>query len=60
MNFGERSFDCSDAEKMCNIIVYIIGEEILSSCPFYVDLDEYIDEELAQAIISEIKQIYKL
>lgn len=30
-NFGEVSTDLSEAEKVCNMYVYVLGEEILNS-----------------------------
>jgi DNA replication protein DnaC len=52
-NFGEVNTDFSDPEKVVNMYVYIIGEEILSDCY------EHLEGELTQEKIDAIKETIK-
>ena len=58
MQFGEVSTDLSNAERVCNMFVYIIGEEILSqSQHLHDEWDNYLTNENIEVIIDELKNI---
>lgn len=53
--FGEVNTDLSDSEKVVNMYVYIIGEEVLYSSPtFENNGGEELTEELIKEIIEEL------
>lgn len=51
-NFGEVSTDLSNAEKVCNMLVYILGEEIINSLE---TIQKYWDEDTTEEILQELK-----
>ena len=54
-NFGEIFTDLSSSEKVCNMYVYIQGEEILSESKTLSRLwDKKLDDEDLQDIINEL------
>ena len=62
-NIGEVTTDFSDPEKVCNMLAYIVGEELLAECKAYqpwhcsnVKMDKYRTETL----IKELKNINSL
>ena len=55
-NFGESYTSIEDPEKVCNMLVYIIGEEILQDVKAFQDnWDKKITPELAKEIIEELE-----
>lgn len=60
-NFGEVCTDLSSSEHVCNMAVYIWGEEVLSkSDTLQSKWDDQLSEEDVQSIIAEIKEEYNL
>jgi len=60
-NFGEVSTDLSEAEKVCNMFAYILGEELLSeSEALQILWDKTLIEEDFDTIISELKEFASL
>jgi len=56
--FGEVSTDLSNAERVCNMFVYIIGEEILSQSQHLQDVwDNCLTNEDIETIINELENI---
>lgn len=62
-NIGEVTTDFSDPEKVCNMLAYIVGEELLAECKAYqpwhcenVEMDKYRTE----ALIKQLKNIDSL
>jgi len=54
-NFGEVSTDLSSAENVVNMLVYILGEELLGEIDAVTDnWDEEVTPEIAAAIIEEL------
>ena len=60
-NFGEVLTDLSDSEKVCNMIAYIGGEEVLQQSKTLQDRwnDRLSDEDI-ECIIEELKEEYSL
>lgn len=59
--FGEVSTDLSEAEKVCNMVVYIAGEEVLSESQTLQDKwNDDLTEEDVEAIVSELRETYDL
>ena len=55
-NFGTVTTDLSDPERVVNMLVYILGEQALYDIQSVQDsLDEELTEEIAEAIIEELK-----
>jgi len=55
-NFGEVNTDFSDPEKVVNMYVYILGEEILQESKTLQDKwNEYLTNEDIDKIIGELK-----
>ena len=58
-NFGEVYTDCSNPEKLVNMLYYIIGEEVISEMydisAFNDNWNDSADEETHAAIIEEMK-----
>jgi len=52
-NFGIVSTDLSSSERVCNMLVYILGQEILGDCSA---VNEYCDDKLTIDIINKIKE----
>lgn len=60
-NFGEITTDLSEAERVCNMIVYIAGEEILSQSKTILNhWDEQLTERNIRHIILDLKKAYNL
>jgi hypothetical protein len=58
LQFGEVSTDLSNAERVCNMLVYIIGEEILSkSQHLHDEWENYLTSENIEVIIDELENI---
>ena len=54
-NFGQVSSDFSDAEKVANMLAYILGEELLSESKVLQDnWDNTLDRSLLDAIRCEL------
>ncbi len=54
-NFGECSTDLSDPERVCNMLAYILGDEILDkSATLQQKWDEQLDEIDLKEIATEI------
>jgi len=51
-NFGELNTDISSSEKLVNMLVYILGEELLNEIGL---IQENWDEELTEKLSEEIK-----
>jgi hypothetical protein len=51
-NFGEVNTDLSSAEKVCNMLVYILGEELLNSLD---TIQNNWDEDTTDEILEELK-----
>lgn len=57
-NFGEVTTDLSDAEKLVNMLYYIIGEEVLAELETLREAwDEVADDETNEKIIAELKEM---
>ena len=57
---GEVGTDFSDPEKICNMLAYVIGEELLSECTTYrdaVDDDILLDQTHIDKIIEQLKSL---
>jgi len=60
-NFGEVNTDLSSSEKVVNMLVYIAGEEVLSTSKTLQDnWDNRLNEKLVKKIIKELKNAYGL
>ena len=54
-NFGEVTTDLSQAENVVNMLVYILGEELLADIDAVSDnWDKEVTPEIAAAIIAEL------
>jgi len=59
-NFGKVSTDFSDAEKIVNMYVYIIGEEVVNDWKNNIDDDlEYLNVESFRWFFNGINKTYK-
>jgi hypothetical protein len=57
-NFGEVTTDLSSSEKVVNMLVYILGEEIINDLSTISDnWDEEITPKLNKKIIKELKSL---
>jgi len=57
-NFGEVNTDLSEPEKVLNMLVYILGEEVLAESETLKEKwNEQLTEEDCKAIISELKEV---
>lgn len=57
-NFGEVNTDFSEPEKVCNMYVYILGEEIINELETIKDnLDEDFTPELLEELKNELENI---
>jgi hypothetical protein len=57
-NFGEVNTDLSSAEKVCNMLVYILGEELLNGLStINNNWDEGTTEELLEELKTELENI---
>ena len=57
-NFGEVNTDFSEPEKVVNMLVYIIGEEILNESSTLQDnWDSRLSDEDIEAIINELTEL---
>ena len=57
-HFGEVTTDLSEAENVCNMLVYIIGEEILGESKTLQDKwNNALDADDCTEIISELKGV---
>lgn len=55
-NFGEVNTDLSSSEKVCNMLVYILGEEILQESEYLQTVwDNYLTDDDFEAIINDLK-----
>jgi len=57
-NFGAVSTDLSDPEKVVNMYVYILGEEVLSSCD--IDTNKNYDKEMLLEICETLKNKFSI
>ena len=56
-NFGEVNTDLGDPEKVCNMLAYILGEEVLQDSQTLQDkFDDVLTKEDLKAIQEELKQ----
>lgn len=54
-NFGLVSTDLSEPERVCNMFVYILGEEIINDLKVIQDnWDEDLNEELKAELLEEL------
>lgn len=54
-NFGEVNTDFSEPEKVCNMYVYILGEELINGLKFIQDnWDNDLSEELKAELLDEL------
>lgn len=62
-NFGEVYTDLSDAEKLINMVYYIIGDEVIGEMykidEFNDKWNETADEETNAIIIAAMKEMYE-
>lgn len=57
-NFGEISTDLSDSEKICNMLAYILGAEILSESDHLTEVwDNVLNENDCKKIKKELKKL---
>lgn len=56
-NFGEIYTDCSDPEKLINMVFYLIGEEVLYNLDAMNNAPRMADEDFRQAMITEINDL---
>ena len=57
-NFGEVSTDLSEAEKVCNMFVYILGEEIINELKVIREnWDEDTTDEILQGLKIELQNL---
>lgn len=57
-NFGECTTDLSNSEKVCNMLVYILGENILNMCESYrLNIDQPLNEIICIKIQNELKNL---
>jgi hypothetical protein len=55
-NFGEIYTDVSSSERVCNMLVYILGDECLNGCKSVSDnWDDNLTDDIAEQIINELK-----
>jgi hypothetical protein len=63
-NFGEVYTDLSDAEKLINMVWYIIGDEVIGEMyeieEFEDKWNETADEETNAIIINKMKEMYDI
>lgn len=53
--FGEVNTDFSEAERVCNMYVYILGEEVISEIKTIQDNWDYeLNEELKAELLAEL------
>jgi len=56
-NFGEVSTDLSEPERVCNMYVYILGEEVLQELYTITDnWDEQLTDELKEQLRDELTE----
>lgn len=58
-NFGEVYTDCSDPEKVANMLWYIVGEEAIQELDSVTGdrWNEYADEEGNAAVLEELEEL---
>lgn len=56
-NFGEIYTNCSDPEKLINMVFYIIGEDVLYSLDTMNNTPNIADEDFRRKMIAEINDI---
>ena len=57
-NFGEVTTDLSSSERVCNMLVYIYGEQILGKLKTLSDhWDSRLSQEAIDALIEELESI---
>lgn len=63
-NFGEIFTDLSDAEKLLNMVYYIIGDEVIGEIYDIIAFNESwngcADDETNEIIVKEIKEMYDI
>lgn len=56
-NFGEVQTDLSSSEAVCNMVAYILGEELLQESSHLQNvLDNHLTDEDFEAIINDLKE----
>lgn len=54
-NFGAVSTDLSDPERVCNMFVYILGEQVLNDLQTIKNnWDDRLNDELKEALLDEL------
>lgn len=54
-NLGQVTTDLSDAEKVCNMFVYILGEQVLNDLETIKNnWDDRLNDELKEALLDEL------
>jgi len=57
-NFGEITTDFSQPEKVCNMLVYLVGEELLNSLKVINDnWDSLVNEDIESEIYQELENL---
>ena len=57
-NFGELTTDISEPERVCDMYVYIKGEELLHKCSaIRVNWDNRLDETVKQQLLKELNEM---
>ena len=57
-NFGEVTTDLSESERVCNMLVYILGEEIINELDFISNnWDEVLTSEMIVELIEELENL---
>jgi len=55
-NYGECHTDLSSSERVCNMLVYILGYECLSECEAVKNnWDDNLTDDIAEQIINELR-----
>lgn len=56
--FGEVNTDLSEAERVCNMYVYVLGEEIINGLDFICEnWDNDLNEDLKNELLTILKTI---
>lgn len=59
-NFGELGTDLSEPERVCNMYVYILGEEIINSMDFVLkNWDEKVNPKFLKLFKKELEKLKK-
>jgi hypothetical protein len=57
-NFGEVNADLSEPEKVVNMYVYILGEEVLNECQtLQAEWNEHLSDDDMKQIVKELEEL---